>query len=36
VVKALPAAEAARELGRPVGQVYKRRRTLKVPDGRRG
>jgi hypothetical protein len=36
VVKALPATEAARELGRPVGQVYKRRRKLKVPDGRRG
>jgi hypothetical protein len=35
VVKALPAAEAARGLGRPVGQVYKRRRKLKVPDGRR-
>jgi hypothetical protein len=36
VVKALPAAEAARRLGRPIGQVYKARRKLQVPDGRLG
>jgi hypothetical protein len=34
VVRAFPPHEAARKLHRPVSQVYKRRRKLKVPDGR--
>jgi hypothetical protein len=36
VVKAVPAAEAARRLRRTLAAVYKRRRKLRVPDGRRG
>lgn len=35
VVRAVPAAEAARRTGRAIGPVYERRRTLRVPDGRR-
>jgi hypothetical protein len=36
LLRTLPPAAAARETGRGLGSVYDRRRTLKVPDGRRG
>jgi hypothetical protein len=35
LVRSLPAPEAARRTGRPIGAVWARRRRLKVPDGRR-
>jgi hypothetical protein len=35
LVRTLPAQQAAWETGRGLGSVYDRRRTLKVPDGRR-
>ena len=35
LVRSLPVAEAAEETGRTVSAVYKRRRKLRVPDGRR-
>ena len=35
LVRSLPAAEAARRTGRPIGAVWARRRVLRVPDGRR-
>jgi hypothetical protein len=35
LVRSLPAPEAARRTGRPIGAVWTRRRRLGVPDGRR-
>ena len=35
LVRSLPAAEAARRTGRMLGAVWKRRRVLGLPDGRR-
>jgi hypothetical protein len=35
LVRTLPAPAAAGQTGRPITHVYKRRRKLKVPDGRR-
>jgi hypothetical protein len=35
LVRSLPAAEAARRTGRTLGAVWKRRRVLGLPDGRR-
>jgi hypothetical protein len=35
LVRALPAAEAARRTGRTLGAVYARRRQVQLPDGRR-
>ena len=35
LVRTRPAAEVARRTGHPVSSVYKRRRKLRVPDGRR-
>jgi hypothetical protein len=35
LVRSLPAAEVVRRTGHPLSSVYKRRRKLRVPDGRR-
>ena len=35
LVRTRPAPEVARRTGHPVSSVYKRRRKLRVPDGRR-
>jgi hypothetical protein len=35
LLRALPAAEAARRTGRTLGAAYARRRELRLPDGQR-